>query len=575
MKKLAALFLLLSFSALADERILEFHSDILIMKDGWIDVTETIRVRAEGNRIRRGIYRDFPTEYEDKLGNQYVVGFEPLSVLRNNSTEDFHAQTIRGGKRVYFGSSNRYINAGEHVYRFRYRASRLLGFFENHDELYWNVTGVEWAFPIDSASATVTFGFDVSANDVTAEAYTGSYGYTKQDYTARIDPSGRVNFQTTKPLQALNGLTVVVAWPKGHVTEPSDMQRLGWLLKDNANLLVALGGFVLLLAYYIPVWLSFGRDPDEGVVVTRYEPPQNFSPASLRYIRQMYYDDKVMTAAVVNLAVKGYLRIDVEEGADGFLGIGKEADKYTLVKRNAGKSPLPMAAGEKELYDGLFTNGKKIVLENENHEELGEAKDAHKQSLKSDYKQHYFRMNGLMNIPAILIFIVTAVVSLSIGPSPMVILAIVIMAVTTIFFAIIMKRPTMRGRKLLDEILGFKDYLEIAEKDELNLRNPPEKTPELFEAYLPFALALGVDQLWAEKFAAVLSSVREPGSTTYQPSWYNGSLNTMNLSGATSQLSSSLNTAISSSVAPPGSSSGGGGGGFSGGGGGGGGGGGW
>jgi uncharacterized membrane protein len=151
----------------------------------------------------------------------------------------------------------------------------------------------------------------------------------------------------------------------------------------------------------------------------------------------------------------------------------------------------------------------------------------------------------------------------------------VIMAVTTIFFAIIMKRPTMRGRKLLDEILGFKDYLEIAEKDELNLRNPPEKTPELFEAYLPFALALGVDQLWAEKFAAVLSSVREPGSTTYQPSWYNGSLNTMNLSGATSQLSSSLNTAISSSVAPPGSSSGGGGGGFSGGGGGGGGGGGW
>jgi hypothetical protein len=575
MKKLAALFLLLSFSALADERILEFHSDILIMKDGWIDVTETIRVRAEGNRIRRGIYRDFPTEYEDKLGNQYVVGFEPLSVLRNNSTEDFHAQTIRGGKRVYFGSSNRYINAGEHVYRFRYRASRLLGFFENHDELYWNVTGVEWAFPIDSASATVTFGFDVSANDVTAEAYTGSYGYTKQDYTARIDPSGRVNFQTTKPLQALNGLTVVVAWPKGHVTEPSDMQRLGWLLKDNANLLVALGGFVLLLAYYIPVWLSFGRDPDEGVVVTRYEPPQNFSPASLRYIRQMYYDDKVMTAAVVNLAVKGYLRIDVEEGADGFLGIGKEADKYTLVKRNAGKSPPPMAAGEKELYDGLFTNGKKIVLENENHEELGEAKDAHKQSLKSDYKQHYFRMNGLMNIPAILIFIVTAVVSLSIGPSPMVILAIVIMAVTTIFFAIIMKRPTMRGRKLLDEILGFKDYLEIAEKDELNLRNPPEKTPELFEAYLPFALALGVDQLWAEKFAAVLSSVREPGSTTYQPSWYNGSLNTMNLSGATSQLSSSLNTAISSSVAPPGSSSGGGGGGFSGGGGGGGGGGGW
>ena len=274
MKILAVLLLLLSLPAFADERILEFHSDILIIKDGWIEVTETIRVRAEGNRIRRGIYRDFPTEYEDKLGNQYVVGFEPLSVLRNNAPEDSHVQNIRGGKRIYFGNADRYVNAGEHTYTFRYRASRMLGFFENHDELYWNVTGVEWAFPIDSASAIVTFGFDVSANDVTAEAYTGSYGYTKQDYTARIDPSGRVYFQTTKPLPALNGLTIVVAWPKGIVAEPSDAQRLGWLLKDNANLLVALGGLVLLLAYYVPVWLSFGRDPDEGVLVTRYEPPK-------------------------------------------------------------------------------------------------------------------------------------------------------------------------------------------------------------------------------------------------------------------------------------------------------------
>jgi hypothetical protein len=575
MRTLATCLLLLSFSVLADERILDFHSDILIMKDGWIEVSETIRVRAEGNRIRRGIYRDFPTEYEDQLGNQYVVRFEPIQVMRNSADEDFHEQNVRGGKRVYFGKSNRYINAGEHTYTFRYRASRMLGFFASHDELYWNVTGVEWAFPIDSASATVAFGFDVSAHDVTAEAYTGSYGYTRQDYTSSIDGSGRVYFQTSKPLQALNGLTVVVGWPKGFVVEPTATQRFAWLLKDNLNLLIALVGLAILLIYYIPVWRHFGKDPEEGVLVTRYEPPDGFSPASLRYIRQMYYDDKVMTAAVVNLAVKGYLRIDLEEGADGFLGVGKEADKYSLIKTNPGKNAPPMAVGEQELYDGLFYSGKTVVLENENHEKLGKVKDGHRQSLKHDYKRHYFQLNGLLNVPAILVFVITAVVSLSAGPSALVILTIVIMAITTVFFAIIMKRPTMRGRKLLDEIRGFKDYLEIAEKDELNLRNPPEKTPELFEAYLPFALALGVDHMWAEKFSAVLSSAHEPGGTTYQPAWYNGSLNTMRLSAATSQLSSSLNTAITSSVAPPGSSSGGGGGGFSGGGGGGGGGGGW
>ncbi|MCP5091018.1 MAG: DUF2207 domain-containing protein [Gammaproteobacteria bacterium] len=161
------------------------------------------------------------------------------------------------------------------------------------------------------------------------------------------------------------------------------------------------------------------------------------------------------------------------------------------------------------------------------------------------------------------------------GPTPFVIGAIVVLFLTLVFFAIIMTRPTTRGRKLLDEMLGFKDFLEVAEKDELNLRNPPEKTPELFESYLPFALALGVDQQWSERFASVLAAIRDERGREYQPSWYNGSFNSANLSKTTSKLSSSLNTAVSSSVSPPGSSSGGGGGGSSGGGGGGGGGGGW
>jgi uncharacterized membrane protein YgcG len=574
-KKFAIYLLLFSIAAFADERILEFHSDILVMEDGWIQVTETIRVRAEGNRIRRGIYRDFPTEYYDKLGNRYEVDFKPLTVLRNDAREDFHSQGVRNGIRVYFGSSNRYLTAGEHTYTFRYRASRMLGFFENHDELYWNVTGFDWAFPIDIASATVTFGFDVSANDIAAEAYTGRLGASERNYTSRIDGAGRVYFKANDPLSAVNGLTIVVSWPKGFVKEPTDAERMGWLLKDNVNLLIALAGLAVLLIYYIPVWRHFGKDPEEGVLVTRYEPPDRFSPASLRYITQMYYDDKVMTAAVVNLAVKGYLRIDVSEGADGFLGFGKEEDEYSLTKTNPGQNALPLAPGEKELHDGLFKDGDTVVLDNENHELIGEAKSSHKESLKDDYKRHYFRTNGLLNVPALLIVIGTTIAALLAGPSITVILTIIIMFVTLVFFAIIMKRPTMRGRKLLDEILGFKDYLEIAEKHEMNLRNPPEKTPRLFEAYLPYALALGVDQQWAEKFATVLASVHQPDGTVYRPAWYNGSLNTMNLSAATSQLSNSLNSAIASSSTPPGSSSGGGGGGFSGGGGGGGGGGGW
>ena len=551
--------------AAADERILGFHSDITIKQDGWIEVTETIRVRAEGERIRRGIYRDFPTEYFDRLGNRYVVDFQPFAVLRNDEREPFKIVEHRNGVRTYFGRSDRFIEHGVHTYRFRYRASRMLGYFENHDELYWNVTGFDWAFPIDRGSATVRFDFDVPAGAIETEAYAGPYGSSGREYTSRVDADGVAQFEANAPLGPLNGLTIVVMWPKGFVAEPTTIDRALWILKDNVGLVIVLVGFVCVLAYSIPVWSRYGKDPEEGVLVTRYEPPHGFSPASLRYIRQMYYDDKAMTAAILSLAVKGYLRIN---------DLGS---KHTLYKLEPGSDAPPLATGEAELYEALFSEGKRVVLEQDNHALLGSARSAHRSSLVKDYKRHYFRVNGLLNLPSILIALASAALAVIVGGrlSVATIVVIVAMLLTVVFFGAVMRRPTLRGRKVLDEMLGFKDYLEVAEKDEMNLRNPPEKTPQLFEAYLPFALALGVEQEWSEKFASMLAAIRGPDGRGYQPSWYSGTWNSSSISRNIGSVSSGLGSAISSSVTPPGSSSGGGGGGFSGGGGGGGGGGGW
>ena len=566
MSRLACLLLLaLPVLAGADERILEFHSDITVKQDGWIEVTETIRVRAEGERIRRGIYRDFPTEYFDKLGNRYVVDFQPFAVFRNEAREPFKIVEYRNGVRTYFGRSDRFIDHGVHTYQFRYRASRMLGFFENHDELYWNVTGFDWAFPIDRGSATVRFDFDVPAGAIATEAYTGPQNSTRQDFTSHVDADGVAHFAANDALGPLNGLTIVVMWPKGFVTEPTALERTAWILKDNVGLVIVLLGFAGVLAYAIPVWKRYGKDPEEGVLVTRYEPPQGFSPASLRYIRQMYYDDKTMTAAILSLAVKGYLRIN---------DLGS---KHTLFRLEPGPDAPALATGEAELYEALFKDGKRVVLEQDNHALLGGARTAHRTSLIKDYKRHYFRVNGLLNLPSILIAVASVALAIIVGGrlSVAMIVVIVAMFLAVAFFGAIMRRPTLRGRKVLDEMLGFKDYLEVAEKDEMNLRNPPEKTPQLFEAYLPFALALGVEQAWAEKFARVLEAIRGPDGRSYQPSWYSGSWSNTRISSNIGSVSSGLGSAISSSVTPPGSSSGGGGGGFSGGGGGGGGGGGW
>ena len=501
----------------------------------------------------------------DAYGNRVEVDYRPRSVSRNGSDEDYFSKSLSNGVRTYFGSENRLLPNGIHTYEFRYRADRMLGFFAEHDELYWNVTGNDWAFRIDKASASVELDFAGSPTVTAAEAYTGLMGQKGSSYTSQIN-GRRAEFASSEGLAPHAGLTIVVSWPKGFVSEPNRVQKLAWLLSDNVNVLVVYSGVLVQFFYLFFAWRSFGKDPEEGLIITRYDPPEGFSPASLRYIHQMYYDNKVMTAAVVNLAVKGYLRIEDSAGL------------HTLRKVDPGDNAPQLATGERELHDALFEENDLVILDNEYHDRIGHARSAHRGSLRDDYHGRYFRTNGVLSLPALAIGLVCSIVGLNVGsgPNALVIAGIVIMAVLFFFFMTIMKRPTPLGRKVLDEMLGFRDYIDIAEKDELNLRNPPEKTPELFERFLPFALAMGLEQRWAERFTAVFARLQGPNDGDYSPAWYGGSSwDSLDISKSTSGIASSLNSSISSAATPPGSSSGGGGGGSSGGGGGGGGGGGW
>ena len=176
--------------ALAQERIKAYHADITVLADGSMEVTENITVRAEGSRIRRGIYRDFPTRYKDHLGNRYVVDFEVLGVQRDGSGEVWFTEAQSNGVRVNTGSDAFLPVPADYTFSIRYRTSRQIGFFDEHDELYWNVTGLGWNFPIDHAGATVTLPKPVPAAQLGAEAQTGAYGVRGQDYRAEVRDGG-------------------------------------------------------------------------------------------------------------------------------------------------------------------------------------------------------------------------------------------------------------------------------------------------------------------------------------------------------------------------------------------------
>ena len=235
----------------AGERILSYHSDIRVFRDGHLEVTETIRVRAEGREIKRGIYRDYPTTYRDRHRNKIVVDFDVKQVLRNGKPEAHHFQKQSNGMRVYVGRKQHILPTGAYTYTLTYHTNRQLGFFKEHDELYYNVTGNGWSFPIEHASATITLPETVPAHEIRLEGYTGPQGSTDRHFSAGIRDDGTAVFETTRILGPQEGLTIVALWPKGHVTEPGRREKLTYLFRDNRSLLIAAGRLLPSARFFI------------------------------------------------------------------------------------------------------------------------------------------------------------------------------------------------------------------------------------------------------------------------------------------------------------------------------------
>lgn len=564
---LFALLLLLALPLAAQERILSYDSEVYVRADGGLDVTERIAVRAEGNSIRRGIYRDFPTRYKDRYGNRVVVGFQMIEVLRDGKPEPWFLEKKSNGVLINTGNDDFLPTPGDFTYTLRYRTTRQLGFFADHDELYWNAIGTGWEFPIERGSVEVRLPSPVPADQIRVECYTGAQGQKGNAYDAKITGPGIARWLLTQPLAPREGFTVVMSFPKGVIVAPTDTQRRLWLLKDNRGILIALAALIALLAFCALRWQRLGRDPKPGVIIARYDPPAGYSPAGLRFMQRMSYDTRCFSADLLSLAVAGNVRIHREKG---FL-----SDDWELEK--TAEATAPGIEEQRTLQSHLFKGGnRKLELKNTNAATVSAAQSAHSAALEKRFKPALFARNGgSIGIAAAIAF-VGAGASLALsggGGIPFIMIVAGLMLIAVVVFGVLIKAPTPAGRKLLDEIEGLKRYLSVAERDELKNLPGPDAPPVLdakrYEMLLPYAVALEVEDAWTKKFT-VAAGAAAVAAATAGISWYHGS-NIGDLGSFTKAVGSSLSSQIASSSSVPGSSSGGGGGGSSGGGGGGGG----
>jgi uncharacterized membrane protein YgcG len=563
----ALALLLLSFApaALAVEQINSFDVVIQVERDGDIVVTETIDVTAEGNRIQRGIFRDLPRYYTQD-GVRFVTDYDVLSVSRDGQEEPYDAENVDNAYRIRIGDEDVFLDLGAHRYQLSYRVANQVRYFDAYDEIYWNATGNYWEFAIKGARATIVL--PPGARVTQTAGYTGAVGQSGHDYEYRAE-GGRHVFQATRGLEAGEGLTVAVGFEKGVIDPPSaaDAGGLWWQRYGALGILAASFGGLFFFLYRS--WERVGRDPAKGPVFPRYEAPKGYSPAAVHYIyNRAMSGNRALIATLMNLAVKGRVEIDASD---------KKRTQLTLTEKAA--HPPDAAPEDVALEARIFSSSATKTLGQKYDAGFTSAYTAFQQALSRNYGSTYFRWNALYTVLALILSIIVVVVAVifTVNWSIWHTIAVLALAAMNIAFMYFMPSATQKGQQVRTEIEGFKLYLETAEKLQLNAvqpgsEAPPPMTTERYERFLPYAVALGVEEPWTKHFERLLPEEAE----RYSPIWSSGHFSgSRSLAGVSSALIANMNSGVTSAMPQSSGSSGSGGGGSSGGGGGGGGGGGW
>jgi len=630
---LLLLFLTFLFAApvLAAEAITSFSTDVTLRTDGSVEVLETIAVNAEGYEIRRGIFRDIPTLLVNDDGSRLRSDLDVIEVKRNGRTEPYAVEGLEAGfKRIRIGDADTFLTRGAHTYTIRYTMTRMGRSFADHDELYWNSTGNYWAFPILESVTRLTLPEGASIRDLVG--YTGRSGSTEQAVTITRVSDNQAIFRTTRRLEAGEGVSVAASFQPGVLAKPEGTAAaLNWI-SDHRDLVGPVAGLLLVLGYNLLAWSAVGRDPKKGTIIPLFYPPKGMSPALTHYIHRMGWQKGGWTAfiaTIFDLGVRGLVVIDNK---------GK-----TITVNSTGKAPdATLPPGEKLMAEYFAQRGS-VTVNTTNGPKLNELRGQFLKLVEGENRQAYFRNNtgyvvlgvllslavlvgmiafDMLN-PLVLIFAVIGGVFIGVATSfvrsflqsPILgkiifgvwacvfavnvlgsgvnftsdirfdtpLLAALSIVVVNVVFGILMRAPTVQGRKLMDQIDGFKMYMDTAEKNRLNIVGEPPMTKDRFETILPYAIALGVEKPWSEHFEAELKrNAVADADSSYQPRFYSGRSWSSGAGGfsnavstATSAMSAAMIAAQPSSSSGSGFSSGGGGGGGSGGGGGGGGGGGW
>lgn len=492
------------------ESIDTYDIDIQIQRNGSIGVAEKI-VYDFGSNQRHGIFRDIPWRYPLE-NEQLITEISIESVTDENGIPYRYTVSTEGDFiRAKIGDPDRTIS-GIQTYVITYTVMGILTAFEEHDELYWNAIGTGWEIPINRAGVTVVLPQNT---ELKGQCFIGTLGSQESSCDISIE-ADRVSFNTLRRLSANEAFTVVVGWPKGLVTVPppkTTSGESGVFLSSSYAFALSLVLPVFVFGVMFILWFRYGRDPSgRGTIVPEYTPPNDISPGMAGVIADQRASVSEISAMIIGLAVSGFIKIKRVEKPKlvFFKGVDYELEKQ---KDFSGIKD----AAEKLLAEKLFEKGISgvVALSELKRKFVKESKDVLDTLYANAATKGYFPQNpnmvrGIYMGIGIVLLILGSILGGILG---MFTISLIVSGAIIIVFGFFMPRRSKAGRLAYEHILGFKEFLKVTEKDRLKFHNAPEKTPELFSMFLPYAMVLGIYEEWVDQFKDI---------TMPEPQWYDG-----------------------------------------------------
>lgn len=492
-------------NALANS-IKEFSANIHLNKDGTLDVIENI-VRDFGSQYKHGIYRNIPIKFTRNHGN-YQNDFKIIDITNGNGQTLPYSSSVHGNDVVIKIGKPDELVTGVNLYRLHYRVNRIINFFQNQPELYWNVTGADWPVTIHNVTCKFYPPASVNIDSLKADCFLGEQGSKQR---GNINKETANLFFSTPKLYSGEQMTILVRLPANSVVKASALQELCWLIRDWYPAF-ALPIFTSIIMFAL--WWHLGRDPESvGAISVEWEPPKDLTPAEVGTLVDESCDTKDIVSTVIDLAARGYLKIR-ELPASGFLFFsGKD---YEFTKLDLPQDAHKLNKYEDRVMHGIFGLSNTTVylsqLKNTFYTNLPLVSDAIYESLITKdcftqnpqmVKKGYYVL-GILGICLGVIFFIAGISSSVAWGIGTVLSGIIICCASGA-----MPVRTKTGVSFLRQSLAYKRFVRMAEKD--RLRVLAEKDPTIFGRLLPYAMVLGVENQWAEKFHDLI---------TAPPSWY-------------------------------------------------------